>query len=164
MYDGKFLGFNAIVNNDIFMNVTYLGESEYEKITLKKSNKDFKNDGFWLYSSLDEVDQVGKGMNSRNYPFKIDKEIQYYLYDGKTGKKNIRNEIVLGDKFQELIFSTGGANISIDKKNINFAFNAAGVGKTSLSFIVYKDRLYVVNMYPLGSSEFKTLHSFYKKQ
>lgn len=153
LYDEKFLGFNAIVDDSTFMNVTYVGEVKHKINSYIENNNDFKLKRLWGYSFTNETSSVVREINSINHPFGIKKNIYYFLHDRKNKK-------ILSKYFFEIIFNNKGAQISFDGKEINLAYGIPKEGKASLSFIVYKNQLYVINTYPL-KGEFQSFHSFY---
>lgn len=149
-----FVGFNAIIDKKYFITVTKLGKihSGYEILqTDKKLSKEAR---FNFFPPSNIEDRSGRYINLNDFPFGIEK-VYYHIENG-----HIYNVHKL--KFYEIEARFALFNISF-KDEINRDFGYGGYQeKQSISFINHKGNLYVLNLIPIGSSPYISLHDLSK--
>src|SRR5690606_28990153 len=75
LFNGKFYGCNAVINNSTFVNIIYYGEIKDQVQIINK--KEFKENQLWGDHSFDQEDKVARSFDAKNYPFTMGKEIFY---------------------------------------------------------------------------------------
>lgn len=146
-----FVGFNAIIDKKYFITVTKLGKvhDHYEILQTHKKLSEEAKFNFFAPSCIE--DRSGRYIDLNKFPFDIEK-VYYQIREGHV--YNI-NKL----EFYEIEAHFALFNISFRKED-NRDFGYAGYqGKQSVSFICYKGNLYVLNLIPISSASYKSLHS-----
>jgi|GEM_PF-4040404 len=144
-----FIGFNAFIDKKNFITVTKLGKISKDYRIIKTDKKSNNSTDINLFDPSDVEDENSRYIDLHNYPFNISKI--YYYSDNSI--LNINQS-----KFYEIETIFSFFNISFKGEN-NKDFGYAGFKKKkSISFIEYKGNLFVVNLFPIASTKYKSLH------
>lgn len=148
-YDKKCIGFNAIIDDKYYVTVVKLGKS-HENLKFQKIGKNHEKNNVITLPPIDVDEQISRYINFENYPFDI-QTIGYYI-DGQELQ-------ILNANFPEIVFKANYVNLSFNSKNkIDFIYSTP-VREMSLSFINYKNELYLINAQAYKNQQFKSLHS-----
>lgn len=152
--DNKFVGFNAFIDKKYCITVTKLGNITDDFKIIQVNGKPKGDPNFNLLPFSDIEDRNGRYIDLHHFPF--DTKQIYYYYD--NGHIDCINE----SQFYEIEGTFPFFNISFVTKN-NRDFGYVGFqGKQSISFINHKGNLYVLNLIPIGSSPYISLHNLSK--
>lgn len=151
----NFVGFNAFIDKDYFITVTKLGKivNDFKLIkTLKRPDNDSDILPFVL---SDFEDQNSRYINQdlSLYPFNTQR-IYYYIEGG-----NIIN--INQSEFYEMEATFSFFNLSFKGENRKDFGYVGSNKKKSISFIQYKGDLYIINLFPIGKTQYKSLHDLY---
>jgi len=149
-----FVGFNAIIDKKYFITVTKLGKIHSGYEILRTDKKLSKEARFNFFAPSNIEDKSGRYIDLNNFPFSTKKN--YYYVD----KGNIFN--INQSEFYEVEGDFSFLNISFgneDKRDFGYG---GYQGKQSISFISHKGDLYVLNLIPIGSAPYISLHNLSK--
>jgi hypothetical protein len=147
-YDKECIAYTAIIDNTYYITAVKLGKGT-SNLKTNKILEDFKESNVIGIPLIDAEEQIGCYVNFETYSF-YGKEIKYYIHG-----KEIR---ALNKKFPEIIFKGDYINFSCDNENKkDFGFVTPNE-EMSVSFIVYKNELYAINMKSYKNHPFKSLH------
>lgn len=147
--NNEFIGFNAILDKNYFLTVTKLGRVHQDFKIVKTDKKPNDSSDINLFDNSDAEDENSRYIDLNNYPFNT--KLIYYYTDGEVLNVN-------KSEFYEIETVFTFFNISI-KNETRKDFGYGGVRKKkSISFVVYKGDLFVLNLFPIGNNQFKSLH------
>lgn len=153
-----FVGFNAFIDEKYFITVTKLGKTN-GNYTLIRSNKRPENNSDIIgFDPSDVEDQNSRYLNMdlSKYPFDI--HYLYYYFEGDTNKVNFYET-----NFYEIEAIFNFFNLSFIKENRK-DFGYVGMNKkNSISFIIYKNELYILNTFPINNTPYESLHTLINK-
>ncbi|MDR6515929.1 hypothetical protein [Chryseobacterium camelliae] len=151
-YNNKCIGYNAILDDKYYISVIKLGHAE-KSLEVKELKVKFKENDVIGLPPIDTEEQLGKYLNFESYPFIID-QINYYI-DGQKYDS-------ITDKFYEIVFTGNYINFSLNNKNQKDFGYVTSKQKMSVSFINYKNELYIINTKPYKNNSFIDLHNLIK--
>lgn len=152
-YKNEIVGFNALVYGQ-YITVTKLGQIKKDFEISEVFKKPLNNNIIGLQHS-DIEDQISRFIDFTAFPFKID-NIQYYV-NGKQLKSYDVN-------FKEIVFNVSTIDISFNNNVLQRKFGYVSLKQImSLSFINYRDNLYVINGHPIEKNNFESLHDLVNK-
>lgn len=153
--NNDFVGFNAFIDKNYFITVTKLGKISggYKLTETDKRPKQDVNFNFFSFSNVE--DKSGRYIDLENYPFKTAR-IYYYLDKGHISNINEYG-------FYEIVADFSFFNISFENEERRDFGYVGYVGRQSISFIVYNGDFYVLNLIPVDSAPFKSLHDLSNK-
>lgn len=150
--DKKFIGFNAFIDKKYSVSVVKLGNisSDFKIIPVSGEPKGESNFNLLPFSDIE--DRNGRYIDLHHFPFDI---TQIYYYSFSNGHIDYVNE----SHFYEIEGVFPFFNISFGNKDKrDFGFGGYQ-GKQSVSFIVYNNDLFVLNLTPRSSFSYKSLHT-----
>lgn len=147
--NNDFVGFNAYIDQKYFLTVTKLGKIATDYRIDKTIKKPDESTNLNLFSVSDIEDQNGRYIDLNRYPLKIEK-INYYL----EGEINNINQ----SGFYEIEAVFSFFNISFNSENQKDFGYVGFKSSQSISFIRYKDDLFVLNLLPIKKIHYKSLH------
>lgn len=151
-YDNQCIGYNAILDNKYYLSVVKIGQAD-RKIDLMKLDKPYSEEDLISLPPIDVEEQIGRFMNFKNYPYKIN-AVNYYV---KGKELDIMNM-----KFSEIIYNAKYINLSFNDIQKTYFIYSTPQEKMSLSFINYKNELYIINTKPYKNNSFIDLHTLIK--
>ena len=149
-----FIGFNAFIDEKYFITVTKLGKVSKGYKIIQTNKKPNNSTTINLFDPSDVEDENSRYIDLHNYPFQI-RQIYYYADNSVL---NINQS-----KFYEVGAIFSFFNISFKGENRKDFGYAGFKKKKSISFIEYKGNLFVLNLFPIGNTEYKSLHNLLKK-
>ena len=147
-----FVGFNAFIDKKYFITVTKLGKivNDFKLIKTFKRPADKSNILPFMISDFEDQNNRYINQDLSLFPFNT-QQIYYYIEGG-----NVININQL--KFYEMEAAFSFFNLSFkgeDRKDFGYVgFNK----KKSISFINYHGELYILNLFPIGKTPYKSLH------
>lgn len=145
----NFIGFNAFVDNKHFITVTKMGKASKGYKIIKTDKKPNNSTSINLFNPSNVEDENSRYIDLHEYPFAI-KQI-YYHSDGQIININ-------QSRFYEVEAFFTFFNISFKGENRKDFGYAGFKKKKSISFIEYKNELYLLSVCPIKNREFKSLH------
>jgi hypothetical protein len=148
-----FIGFNAFIDKKYFITVTKLGKISKGYKIIKSDKKPSNSTSINPFDPSDVEDENSRYIDLHRYPF--DNRLIYYYSDDSV--LNINHS-----KFYEIetVFSFFNISFNIDNRS---DFGYGGFKKMkSISFIEYRGDLFVLNLFPIGNNQYKSLHDLLK--
>ena len=145
-----FIGFNAFIDKKYYVTVTKLGKVSKDYKIIKTDKKPINTASINPFHAADDEDENSRCIDLHNYPFDNSK-IYYYDFDSEL--------YINQSKFYEIETNFNFFNISFDKESRqDFSYHSFNKKKKSISFIEYEGSLFVLNLFPIGDAQYKSLH------
>lgn len=145
-----FIGFNAFIDKKYFITATKLGKVSKGYKIIQTNKKPNNSTSINLFDPSDVEDENSRYIDLHNYPF--DNRQIYYHTNGSV--LNINQT-----RFYEIETIFSFFNISFKGENRKDFGYAGFKKKKSISFIEYKGDLFVLNLFPIGNTPYKSLHN-----
>lgn len=148
-----YIGFNAFIDKKYFITATKLGKVSKGYKIIQTNKKPNNSTSINLFDPSDVEDENSRYIDLHNYPF--DKRQIYYHTNGSV--LNINES-----RFYEIETIFSFFNISFKGVNRKDFGYVGFKKKKSISFIEYKGNLFVLNLFPIGNTPYKSLHNLLK--
>ena len=143
-----FIGFNAIIDKKYYVTVTKLGKITKDYKIIKTDKEPIYRAANTFHAS-DDKNEIKRYIDFHNYP--LDNSKIYYYSDSVLNINQC--------EFYEIEFNSNSLGISFDEEiRFDFVYFSFKKNKKSISFIEYEGSLFVLNLFPIGDAQYKSLH------